>query len=105
MTQVELRVDTSVLLQKAGEMEKQINAMQRQWSCLCSTIQNSNSYWVGEAGDKHREFLKEFQDEVGKLLKELEENPNKLLDMAGVYKDAENAAEMTDYYLGGDVIV
>ena len=53
-TGVHIKVSTEVLNNKAAEVSKELDAMRRDFDTLRQTVQNSTSYWIGEAGDLHR---------------------------------------------------
>lgn len=105
MAGIQLKVSTDVLKTKAGEISGQIRNVENNWNRIHDLIQNSKSYWKGEASDKHRKFLKQNNEDMKKLLKRLQEHPVDLQKMAGIYVEAEAEAAQVSSSLPDDVIV
>lgn len=105
MANIQLKVSPDVLRTKAEEISGQIQTIDNNWRRIYDLIQNSKSYWQGEASDYHRKYLKENDEETKKLLKRLREHPIDLQKMAGVYVEAEQQAVQIASALPDDVIV
>lgn len=101
---ISIKVDTETLNVLAGEAEKQISNVE---ICLRETgvlIERTGSYWLGEAGDKCRLQYKQQQDDVETILNQIKKQPEKLLEIAGVYRSTENEAVNVSTPLPGDII-
>lgn len=104
MAGIQLKVEVSELKSKADEIKGYLADITKNWEQICGTVANSESYWEGEAGDQYRKYLSDNKDEAEKLLKELGGYTPKLMDMAGIYEDAEQEAKEIINQLEGDVI-
>ena len=104
MANIQLKVSPDALRTKAQEISGQIQTIENNWNRIYDLIQNSKSYWQGEASDYHRKYLKDNNEEIKKLLKRLNEHPVDLQKMAGVYIEAENQAVQLASALPDDVI-
>ncbi len=93
MAEVQLKVSSQELKKKAGEIEQQVADVQREWKNLCEIVRTSRYYWEGEAGDEGRRFLDEILLEMQRILGRMQKHPSSLLEMAGIYVDAEEKAE------------
>lgn len=105
MADIQLRVSPDELKNKAGEITKQIQQMERNWNQLCELVNASKVYWEGDAGEHHRKLVKENEKDVQLILKRLKEHPEDLLEMAGIYISAEEQASEIANRLPDNVIV
>lgn len=105
MAGIQLKVSPDELKNKAGEITKQIQQMERNWNQLCELVNASKVYWEGDAGEQHRKLLKENEKDVQVILKRLKEHPEDLLEMAGIYTSAEEHAAQIANMLPDNVIV
>lgn len=101
---ISIKVNTEILMRLAGEAEKQISDVETCLREIGVLIERTGSYWVGEAGDKCRFQYKQQQDDVEMILNQIKQQPEKLLDIAGVYRDTENEAVNVSLPLPGDII-
>lgn len=88
---VEFKVETSALKEQSTEVTNRINAVVRLFDELAQTIQNTHSYWIGEAGDLYRRSYEERKDQLNEMFRRLREHPRDLLQIAGVYETGEQA--------------
>ena len=105
MAGIQLKVSPDVLKSKAQEITTQINKVQSDWNKISSLIENSKTYWEGDASNVHRKSKKNLEDDVDRIIKRLKEHPSDLLAMAGVYIDAEQKATQIANSLPDDIIV
>ena len=95
MADMRLKVSPDELRQKATEIEGQIANAEKNWNSLCEAVNASKRYWEGEAADYGRKLLEESEKEVLAAFGRLKGHPTNLLEMAGIYIDAEaKAAEI-----------
>ena len=104
MASIYLRVTPEQLKTKASAISGEVSAIRKQWTQLQRTVQNSKSYWQGDASDAHQKYLKEVSGDVELMIKRLEEHPTDLLKMAGVYTEAESTAKQLSNSLPNDVL-
>lgn len=86
-------VDTARLVSAAGTLKEKIQKAETCWNNVMTIVKNSNRYWIGQAGDEHRSAFLDQQDDIDQILVRLKEHPDDLLKIAGVYEEAEKAAD------------
>ena len=86
---ITLRVTPQVLRQKAGEFTALINDIERRFRNIEDISDRTRGYWIGDAGDLDRQGYDSFQDDIAHMMKRLNEHPQDLLQMAGIYEQAE----------------
>lgn len=97
MADMQLKVSPEELKQKAAEIEGRIVNAEKNWNSLCETVNASKRYWEGEAADYGRRLFEESRQEVLAAFERLKGHPSSLLEMAGIYIDAEaKAAELAN---------
>lgn len=102
---VELLVTPEVLHTKAVEVEKNVTNMRQRFENMKTLIDKSKSYWIGEAGDLHRQNYSEQQENIQMILNRLAEHPVDLRQIAQTYSDVELKIEETIIQaLPGDVL-
>lgn len=101
---VQIKVSTDVLKGKSSNVLSNIKAMKVNLDEIAETISKTKSYWIGEAGDLHRELYNKQKDNVDEILSRLKEHPSDLLLIAGVYEDVEKQVTEISNELSGDVI-
>ena len=105
MAEFNLRVTPETLEQKAGEFTGLIQEIKGRFDRIQSVASKTKSYWRGEAGDQDREGYASFQEDIDFVLRRLEEHPDDLLQMAGIYRKAERDVAGTNATLKIDLIV
>ena len=98
---VELLVTPDVLNQKAVEVEKNINNMRQRFDAMKTLVEKSKGYWLGEAGDMHRQNYTEQQDSIDEVLFNY---PIDLRNIAQTYSATELKVESIIQSLPGDVL-
>ncbi|MCI8865553.1 MAG: hypothetical protein HFG60_09765, partial [Lachnospiraceae bacterium] len=56
---IELLVTPERLNQKAGEVEKHVANMRQRFAAMNVLVQKSKGYWIGDAGNMHRQNYSE----------------------------------------------
>lgn len=105
MSSAILKVSTDKMKSKSEEIQGYVNTIETNWNLLYERVTNTKLYWLGEAGDYHRNSLKDDKNDMDKLIKKLKEHPKDLLTMAGIYEEAEKKAKELANALPSDVIV
>lgn len=88
-----LKVSPEEMQSAASELSGYVNTMNECFQQMKNTMQQSAAYWVGEAGNAHRQL---YQDQVAKteeIIARYTEHVRDLNTMAGVYSQAEAQAE------------
>lgn len=88
-TNVEIKVQPEVLDAKALEVSSAVRQMEEILETILRTVKDTKNYWVGEAGDLHREAFQEQKNTMETLLKRLGEHPVDLQKIAKTYRDTE----------------
>lgn len=97
MADIRLKVSPEELKQTAVQIEGQIANMEKYWDSIYEIAGASRYYWEGEAADYGRKLLEEIRQDMQTAFKRLKGHPSNLLQMAGVYIEAEaKAAELVN---------
>lgn len=89
MGSVELLVTPEILNQKAGEVEKNVANMRRRFENMKTLVEKSKGYWIGEAGDQHRQNYSDQAESIDTVLRRLGEHPGDLRTIAQTYTATE----------------
>lgn len=99
-----LTVDPDVMVAKANAVQGRIREMQASFSALENTVNKTKNYWIGEAGDAHREFYTKQKSNIDEIFKRLTEDVSDLHQMAAVYSSTEQQVADIAEDLPSDVI-
>lgn len=88
-----IRVTPQELKNQSNQVASDIKSIENHWKSIESIIKGTKNYWEGDASNTHIRLYKDVADDVREILKRLKGNPIKLQMMAGVYDEAEHAAE------------
>lgn len=102
---VSLKVTPEILTSKSTEVANKVSAMKNHFEDLKALVDKTKSYWVGEAGDKHRKMYEDLLADIEEILKRLGEHPVELVAIAQKYTDVELKIQQEIATLPGDVIV
>lgn len=100
-----LKVDPEVMRQKSVTVGDKINKMKNAFEDLEVTVNKTSNYWIGEAGDAHREYFNSAKPEIENMLKRLAEHSKELAEMAATYSTAEQEVTQLAEDLPFDVII
>ena len=101
---VQIKVNSTVLRDKADAVTKSIKQMQEQYDQLEQIVNKTSYYWIGEAGDMHRETYNEQKPKIEEMLKRLKEHPVDLVAIAQMYENVESELQSIAAELPGDII-
>ncbi|MDE6642434.1 MAG: WXG100 family type VII secretion target [Acetatifactor sp.] len=90
---VSFRVTPDVLKSKSVDVSRSVSRMRGHFEELKNLLEKTGGYWIGEAGEKHRQMYKDIEDSVEEMLKRLGEYPMDLLEIAQNYTDADLSIE------------
>lgn len=88
-----LKVSPEEMQAAASELSGYVSTMNECFQQMKNTMSQTAVYWVGEAGDAHRQL---YQDQVAKteeIIARYTEHVRDLNTMAGVYSEAESQAQ------------
>ena len=100
-----LKVDPDVMRNKAALVQEKIRDMQTAFESLENTVRKTQNYWIGEAGDAHREMFFKSEDDREEIFKRLMEDVTDLNQMADVYSTTEREVKEISEELPSDVII
>lgn len=86
---IELRVQPEQLTRTAKELTNAITSMRKDFIKLNQCMSSTKGYWLGDAGEYHRNMYTEQEGQIENLLRDLEKYPNDLLKLAGLYDESE----------------
>lgn len=104
MGDVQIKVDPAVLVSKAEAVSGSIGSMEQYYSELERIVSRTSYYWIGEAGDMHRNIYKEQKAQVEEMLKRMREHPADLTAIAQTYENVESQLQSLAAELPGDII-
>ena len=104
MADIQLRVSPEELKKRAGEIGQHVTAAHRYWNELCGIVKASEYYWEGGAGDGSRRMLQELTEETEAIFGRLRAHPSSLMQMAGIYSEAEAQAAVLAKVLPDNVL-
>lgn len=101
---VRIKVSTDALINKADVVSQNIIRMENCFAEMESIINRTAGYWIGEAGNMHRQIYREEIPTIEEMIKRLKEHPRDLIAIAQNYMVSEqNVREITNA-LAGNVI-
>lgn len=102
---VELLVTPEELANQANEVEKRVGNMKQRFDNLKRLVEKSKGYWIGDAGDMHRQNYVNQEANIDQVLRRLGEHPKDLRAIAQTYTTAELIIEEAIIQeLPGDVL-
>lgn len=101
---VELLVTPEVLNAKANEVERNIRNMKQRFDAMDTLIKKSSSYWIGEAGDMHRQNYESQVSGIEEMLEVLSQHPQDLRAIAQAYTNVELENTSIAQELPGDLL-
>ena len=88
-----LKVSPEEMIAAASELSGYVSTMNECFNQMKNTMSQSVSYWVGEAGDAHRQLYEEQVEKTEEIISRYTEHVRDLNAMAGVYTEAETTAQ------------
>lgn len=104
MADISLKVTPDVLRDTAGQFKTTVGHLRNEMDDAKSLVERSRFYWTGRAGDKYRQSFAARRTEAQELLDRLGKYPTDLLQMAGIYDQAESANAQDTGKLPTDII-
>ena len=102
---MQFRVSTDILKSRADDARGKISNMQQNFESIADLITETSSYWMGDAGDLFRTVFNSQREEMTTIINRLNEFPDDLLQMAGIYEEGEAEASAITEQLPNDVII
>lgn len=104
MADIVLKVSPDTLKEKASNIQNNIKKIETAWIKIENTMHKTRNYWQGDASKLQQKYRIQIDDDWTYIIKRLKEHPEDLLEMAGVYKEAEKTTTQIANSLPGDVI-
>ena len=91
MSEIEIKVTPEVLEKKAQEVTAAVSQMERCFEQVQNLVARTRYYWVGQAGELHRELVTDKKEDMEQIIKRLKDHPDNLRKIAGTYRATESA--------------
>ncbi|MCI9612115.1 MAG: hypothetical protein HFH33_08830 [Eubacterium sp.] len=105
MAKIRIKVSPGQLRQQAEQISQQIANAQKSFQHLCDTAGAAKHYWEGDAADVAGRLFQETKQQADASFRRMKEHPFRLLQMAGIYSEAEQQAAELSNSLPEDAIV
>ena len=93
---VRLSVSPQGLTSQANEISAAIRRVSQIWGNLETVVNRTRGYWEGDASQIHMQYFRDNRKEAEEIIRRLQKYPDELLQMAGLYVEADNrASELT----------
>lgn len=89
MADIQLKVNTGDLANKAAEISDLVSKIENAYDLLKRTAEASTGYWEGDAANAFRRYAKGLDNDMRSVLRRLGEHPADLVKMAGIYEKNE----------------
>lgn len=100
-----LKVKPEELISQAENVTTKVSTAQNAFTEMCDTVKRTASYWMGEAGDKHRTLFEKLTPRMDEIFKDFLQHADNLKQIASTYTTAEAGNVSNAEPLAGDVIV
>lgn len=90
---------------KSSDINADIDEMVKYVNNLQQEVSGTSSYWEGEAGNNQRRQFEDQVTEINNLITRLRTYPSRILEMAGIYEQAEEASVQTASALATDIVM
>jgi WXG100 family type VII secretion target len=100
-----IKVTPEELVSASENVLTKLTAAEAAFNEMGDIVKRTSSYWMGEAGDKHRKMFSDKEPDMEKILSRFREHAADLKVIASNYVSAEQAASSIAESLPADVIV
>lgn len=87
-----LVADSDKLVAQSNEVRALASDMKVKFQRMEDLMNKTRNYWIGEAGDVHRQRYDEQKEDIEIMLRRIFEHPDDLIQISGVYRAMENNA-------------
>ena len=101
---VQIRVSTAAMRETAAEVKTRLTVVAGEFDNMISVMNNTSSYWQGDAADAFRSRLSGKRGKMDTMLLRLKEYISDLTTMSVIYETTERMAEQEAAALDTDVI-
>lgn len=103
--EINVRINTERLAQVSNDIGKKSSDLKMAFDEMTEAIKRTNHYWLGEAGEAHREAYYQMVPDQEEIVKRLREQVCNLAKIAGTWEAAEQEVKELNLSLPDDVIV
>ena len=100
---VSLRVTPEELRNVADEITAEVQSIKTCLRNINSEVTSTQSYWHGDASEKHISNYQEMKPNIDAIVGELETAPSDLLEIAGLYEETEEINVQLAFELPTDI--
>ncbi len=100
---VSLRVTPEELRTVAGDITAEVHSIKTCLRNIDSEVTDTQSYWRGDASEKHISNYQEMKPNIDVIVRELEAAPPDLLKIAGLYEETEEINVQLAFELPADI--
>lgn len=86
---VNIIVDTTEMVTQANEVMRLASDMEQKFQDIEDLIKKTKNYWIGEAGELHRQRYNEKKDDISVMIRRVYEHPRDLCSIAGLIDSME----------------
>ena len=104
MSDAQIIVNSSDLINKAEEVENAISIFTKCFEEITQTIDGSKGLWIGPEGDTQRKYYDDEKENIENILKRFKDHPRNLMVIAGNYEQTENKIQSENAALSNDII-
>lgn len=100
---IALRVTPEELKTQKNVVQTDLNNIRNDINQITTEIRGTSSYWQGDAGNKQRTEYENRVQSIDQMLLRLQSYPDRLLQMAGIYENAEEISKDTASRMPADI--
>lgn len=102
---VMIKVTPEELYAKSQNISSILGKTQQNFQEMEDIINKTESYWIGEAGEAHRQMFRDMMPHIEEITKRITEHVRDLNEIAGVYQETEREIQEIAEQLPSDVII
>lgn len=102
---VMIKVTPEELYAKSQSISSILAKTQQNFQEMEDVINKTEGYWIGEAGEAHREMFRDMTPHIEEITKRITEHIRDLNEIAGVYQETEREIQEIAEQLPADVII
>lgn len=102
---VTLRVTPEQLEKVASEITHEVASIKKNLQIIDREVLGTQRYWRGDASEKHINQYNEIKPKSDEIVGKLEQAPNELLKIAGLYKESEDINSQIAMSLPDDIFM
>lgn len=102
---ITIRIRTESLEHASVELGKKADDLKKSFENMTEAMNRTSDYWLGEAGEAHREAYRRLIPRQEEALRRLQEQISSLAKIAGTWEAAEQEVKEMNLSLPDDVIM